>query len=294
MAVDKHVFFKDVAKRLAASTLLYKVDSVVHVEDKDDIWFWEQLLLKYRPGRYKFKPATMNEKGNRTAGCAQCLKYKGFLSQKFFICIDSDLRRLAGEDISAVDGILQTYTYSWENHCAFAAKLQRSFTDYKQNGFDFTLFLEQYSAIVYEPFLLMLYQERNGLTSFNRDRFRQCISLQYRKEDEQSNGKQFLERLSFQLLEKTKDIIDNCGFDFNKESAYYATLGMKKENAYLYVRGHCLYNSLVSMGSKLCEDTAVDFEQNILKPVLAFEEYDEISEIKKDILLLKTLRKDLS
>lgn len=52
MAVDKHVFFKDVAKRLAASTLLYKVDSVVHVEDKDDIWFWEQLLLKYRPGRY--------------------------------------------------------------------------------------------------------------------------------------------------------------------------------------------------------------------------------------------------
>lgn len=74
----------------------------------------------------------------------------------------------------------------------------------------------------------MLYQERNGLTSFNRDRFRQCISLQYRKEDEQSNGKQFLERLSFQLLEKTKDIIDNCGFDFNKESAYYATLGMKK------------------------------------------------------------------
>ena len=59
MAVDKHVFFKDVAKRLAASTLLYKVDSVVHVEDKDDIWFWEQLLLKYRPGRYKFKPATM-------------------------------------------------------------------------------------------------------------------------------------------------------------------------------------------------------------------------------------------
>ena len=100
--------------------------------------------------------------------------------------------------------------------------------------------------------------------------------------------------MSFQLLEKTKDIIDNCGFDFNKESAYYATLGMKKENAYLYVRGHCLYNSLVSMGSKLCEDTAVDFEQNILKPVLAFEEYDEISEIKKDILLLKTLRKDLS
>lgn len=118
MAVDKHVFFKDVAKRLAASTLLYKVDSVVHVEDKDDIWFWEQLLLKYRPGRYKFKPATMNEKGNRTAGCAQCLKYKGFLSQKFFICIDSDLRRLAGEDISACRwNFADLYLFMGESLC---------------------------------------------------------------------------------------------------------------------------------------------------------------------------------
>ena len=186
---------------MAASTLLYKVDSVVHVEDKDDIWFWEQLLLKYRPGRYKFKPATMNEKGNRTAGCAQCLKYKGFLSQKFFICIDSDLRRLAGEDISAVDGILQTYTYSWENHCAFAAKLQRSFTDHKQNGFDFTLFLEQYSAIVYEPFFIdcSIKKRKLDLHLLIGTDSDNAISLQYRKEDEQSNGKQFLERLSFQF-----------------------------------------------------------------------------------------------
>lgn len=63
MAADKNAYFKNVAKGLAASTTLYKVDSVVHVEDKDDIWFWEQLLPKYRAGRYKFKPATMNEKG---------------------------------------------------------------------------------------------------------------------------------------------------------------------------------------------------------------------------------------
>lgn len=99
---------------MAASTLMYGVDSIVHVEDKDDIWFWQQLLAKYRGGRYKFKPATINEKGNRNTGCTQCLKYKGFLSQKFFICIDSDLRYLLEEGISAEDGILQTYTYSWE------------------------------------------------------------------------------------------------------------------------------------------------------------------------------------
>lgn len=171
MAADKDAYFKDVAKGLAASTILYKVDSVVHVEDKDDIWFWEQILLKYRAGRYKFKPATINEKGNRTTGCTQCLKYKDFLSQKFFICIDSDLRYLFNEDISATNGILQTYTYSWENHCAFAVKLQQSFESYTQKGkdFDFVLFLQRYSAIVYKPFLLMLYQEKNSLSDFGRD-----------------------------------------------------------------------------------------------------------------------------
>lgn len=295
MAADKNAYFKDVAKGLAASAKLYKVDSIVHVEDKDDIWFWEQLLPKYRAGRYKFKPATMNEKGNRTTGCTQCLKYKDFLSQKFFICIDSDLRYLFGEDISAANGILQTYTYSWENHCAFASKLQQSFESHTQKSkdFNFTLFLQQYSTIVYKPFLLMLYQEKNNLIDFSRDTFRQCISLQYRKEDEQSNGRQFLERLSSQLLEKTKDVIDNCGFDFEKESAYYTTIGVKEGNSYLYIRGHCLYNSLVSIGTRLCENTGVDFEQNILKAALAFEQYDEISQIKKDILLLNAFRKEL-
>ena len=118
MEADKRSFYEKAAKGLAASTKLYGVDTIVHVENTDDIWFWQQLLSKYRNKRYKFMPATNNEKGNRTAGCEQCLKYKEFLSQKFFICIDSDLRYLLDEELSAEMGILQTYTYSWENHCA--------------------------------------------------------------------------------------------------------------------------------------------------------------------------------
>lgn len=94
-------------------------------------------------------------------------------------------------------------------------------------------------------------------------------------------------------MDKTKNIIEDCGFDFDNESAYYATLGVKIENVYLYVRGHCLYNSLVSIGTKLCEKMGVDFEQNILKSALAFEQYEEISQIKKDIRLLNVLRKEL-
>lgn len=293
MDADKRAFYEAAARGMAASTLMYGVDSIVHVEDKDDIWFWQQLLAKYRGGRYKFKPATINEKGNRNTGCTQCLKYKGFLSQKFFICIDSDLRYLLDEAISAEDGILQTYTYSWENHCAFASQLQQTFDKYTHKGkeFDFSVFLSGYSEVVYEAFLLMLYQLKNGLTEFDRDKFRTIISLQYRRGDEKNNGKQFLARLSLDLQTATKNIKDTCGFNMADESVYYETKGLRKENVYLYVRGHCLYNSLVSIGKKLCEGTGMDFEQNILKNALAFEQYDAISRIKADIGILKTIRR---
>lgn len=289
MKADRQSFYADVAKGLAASAKLYHVNAVVHVEDADDIWFWQQLLSKYSPGRYKFLRATTNEKGHVTSGCTQCLKYKDFLSQKFFICIDSDLRYLSCEDLRAEKGILQTYTYSWENHCTFAAKLQKDFNE-RTGGkipFDFCLFLEKYSHIVYRPFLLMLFQERVNHTGFRRGDFHRCIALQYQKGDENGNGATFLKRME-ENLTKADDIAGQCGFDFNAERERYAALGLHETNAYLYVRGHDLYNSLVSIGRKLCEGTGIDFEQNIMKSVLAFDQYDEITKIKTDIVKLQT------
>lgn len=292
MAVDKKSYYEDIAKRLAASTLLYGVDSVVRVENRDDIWFWRQVLAKYSNRRYKFMPATQNDKGNATSGCAECLKYNGFLSQRFFVCIDSDLRYLSGDSVSANQGVLQTYTYSWENHCAFAARLQRQFDEHLQGErtFNFISFLQRYSQIVYKPFLLMLYQERNKLDSFKQGTFHRCISLQYRNGDETDGGASFLQRMEETLLTATEGITDTCGFDFDKESERYSTFGLDETNAYLYVRGHNLYDSLMSIGRKLCEGTAVDFEHNIMKSALAFDEYNEINKIKADIGVLNNLR----
>ena len=48
MNAEKKEFYRLSAKRFAASTFLYKVDALVHVEDKDDIWFWRQILSRYR------------------------------------------------------------------------------------------------------------------------------------------------------------------------------------------------------------------------------------------------------
>lgn len=295
MPSDKSDYYREVAKGLAASTKLYKVDSVVHVEDMSDIWFWQQILPKYRAGRYKFMRATTNEKGNRTTGCVQCLKYKDYLTQRFFICIDSDLRYLLEDNVSAGQGILQTYTYSWENHCVFASQLQHLFAEQTGKGeeFNFVVFLQTYSDIVYKPFLFMLYQEKSKQTVFSRDKFKQCISLQYRTGDELNNGNNLLQRLNKGLNESISDAMINSGFNFEEEAVLYAAKGVTVSNVYLYVRGHCLYNCLISIGKKLCNGTGVDFEQNILKTTLAFEQYAEISKIQKDVYFLKNLRIEL-
>ena len=287
---DKRDFYAKAAKGLAASARLYHVDAVVHVEDADDIWFWQQCLSQYRMGRYKFMRATTNEKGTSTTGCAQCLKYKDFLSRRFFICIDSDLRYLSGEDLRAEKGILQTYTYSWENHCAFANKLQHAFDEVKgRKQFDFRSFLEGYSRIVHEPFLLMLHQERENHPRFKRGDFHRCIAHQYQQGDEHENGATFLRRIQENLAAKTVGMAAQYRFDLETERGHYAALGLHETNAYLYVRGHDLYNALVSIGKKLCEDTGVDFEQNVMRSALAFGQYDEITRIKADIEKLQEL-----
>lgn len=123
----------------------------------------------------------------------------------------------------------------------------------------------------------------------HNSKLKKCGDGKYRQGDELNNGSTFLERLSVSLKEATKDMIYNCGFDFEEESAFYATRGIQKSNTYLYVRGHCLYNSLISIGTKLCEGIGVDFEQYILKSALAFGQYNEILKIKADVGKLNAL-----
>lgn len=45
--------------------------------------------------------------------------------------------------------------------------------------------------------------------------------------------------------------------------------------------------------TKLCENMGADFKQNILKSTLAFEQYEEIFQIKKDIRPINVSRKKL-
>lgn len=290
MKADRESYYRDVAKRMAASARLYGADAVVHVEAQQDIHFWESMLVRYRPGKYMFIPATPNERGNYTSGCTQCLKYRKYLSRRFFICIDSDLRRLSGESLRADRGILQTFTYSWENHCCFAPALNRRYRQLTgKRDFDFETFLTEYSRIIYGAMLVMLANEIHGTESFGKDDFRRCITQTYRAGDELDNGRQMLERIRQNLSHNRQSGDMPQGTTFAHTAAQMAGYGLTRDNAYLYARGHCVYNMVLSLGKKLCEDTGVIFERDILLAPAAFGEYDEINSIADAISQLDTL-----
>ena len=258
--------------------------SVVHLEDDEDKTFWKELLQKHRPGKYFYVTFSKSNKGNNTRGCDQCLKFKPYLDSKFFVCIDSDLRYLMGEpDIDAAHFIIQTYTYSFENHYCETNSLQASITaNAKGCEFNFAVFLQNLSNALYEPLLLLLYCKRTGNNLLTEKDFRHILKNQCTSAEAQNNGAgyvQYITRSFGQLLK----IGVSIGFDSKVEGATYAARGLDKDNAYLHVRGHNLFDLTVYIGNHYCPHIQVSFLNDILKKVSIGGQYWEYEEIEKDL-----------
>lgn len=254
MNKEKRQFYRATARYHESSCSLYGVDAVVHLENDNDRWFWQQALAIYRPGRrYRFIGSSLNSRGNVTSGCGMCLKYRRYLSRRFFVCIDSDLRYLLDRDtVSADQGILQTYTYSWENHTLLAQKLQDDYSRLRRAPrFDFVRFMRRYSEIVYAPMLLMLWSEKGKHGVYSARSFNDAITMSEQRDDEKRDGQLFLARLAGRLAPAMRLIASTPGFDLGREERYYARKGLNRHTAYLYVRGHCIYNALRFVGRRL-------------------------------------------
>ena len=147
----------------------------VHVEDKEDECFWDYHLQSIKPATYYFVSQSKSANGMDTKGCEQCLKYRDYLSDRFFICIDSDLRLLRGEkELDAAHLIAQTYTYSWENHCCEANHLQgrlRERIPEIDSVFDFRVFFNELSKVLYRPLLLLLYKSHIPYYRYSSNRY---------------------------------------------------------------------------------------------------------------------------
>lgn len=243
----------------------------VHLENKEDEEFWRGRLQRVHPGDYYIISQSRSKNGRLTAGCEQCLNYRRHLSKRFFIAIDSDLRYVSGktESINAKNFIAQTYTYSWENHCCEAVGLQERFGQAlrsvnKEPKFDFVLFLKSLSALLYDAFLYAYYRKTSNANANSvgiRDIF-SCMPSQIRSEWLSNNGEGLLNEIRDKLSRLPLNIPPD---DYHKAVVHITELGITKENVYLHVRGHNLFDMVQRIGTMLCHDTPIRFTSDVLK-----------------------------
>lgn len=262
-----------------------KYRAVVHLEDKDDEMFWNAILQHVAPMHYKFISYSKNNKGNDTRGCEQCLKYRPYLSNHFFICIDSDMRYISGETgVDVGHYVCQTYTYSWENHYCEAKSLQAKWnTVCKAKGivaeFDMESFLQGLSHFMFRPLLVLIYLQRCGDQKLYKQ-ILNCLPTQCKREDLANNGKVLLARIE----EKVNHLLESIGdLELEDEKRRLNELGIDETNAYLHIRGHNLFDLLKYIGLLLTKGSQVSFYKEILTKEVSVEAYWEKDKIEADI-----------
>ena len=254
------------------------IKAVVHLEDAEDMLFWNLQLQNAFSATYHFITFSKNEKGNDVRGCEQCLRYKPYLSKRFFICIDSDLRQLKGEEgLTAESLIAQTYAYSWENHFCEAEHLQERFEELVPNSdFDFQVFLQKLSAVVYKPLLyLVQYSQSSELNQqWNITRFNSCLPLQPSRDELADNGSAYIERVKLLFEAALQNL---------QQPENMANEHLDDANAYLHIQGHQLYKLVLHIGTLLCKGTRVAFKTDILDKSIHTDGYLEINSVQADL-----------
>jgi hypothetical protein len=254
--------------------------AVVHLEGEDDETFWNYQLQSVCPGRYRFIYHSKSNSGKETTGCEQCLRFRPYLSKHFFICIDSDLRLLRGEkNLDVHQYIIQTYTYSWENHLCEGYHLQKCLEKYESINFDIENFLQKFSQIVYKPLLYLIGYSADSETNqlWNISKFNACIPLQPKRIDLRNNGSSYL--LAMKLL------FDKALLGLNS-NMLQSIDSLTETNAYLHIQGHQLYKLILHIGTMLCSNAGVAFRTEVLDKNVCTEGYHEIEALQADLKIL--------
>lgn len=228
----------------------------VEVEDNIDREFWRDLLTDLCPEKELhfncFQTIVKGKEVVEVTGKARIIKMTNQLNDFHIGCIDSDYDWLLadytddGKVISDSKYLLQTYAYSIENLMC----LSRTLSDFCQENteeqveFDFPNYINRLSKAVYPLLIWSAYLCSKGNETFTSSFWREIL-VNTEKDAE----------TSLSLIEqKAKEQLNTIDKDFESEkedkSKFQESLVINKDitedDAYLYVRGHDLFDHLVS------------------------------------------------
>jgi len=247
----------------------------VFVENEDDIPFWKDIFNKNNLFT-KIFPASRT---SLNRGKTEVLKKADKVGEFLILCVDSDYdyllqtRSEISKKINTNPYIFQTYTYSIENYKCYSKSLSNvmlmATLEDDEQLFNYEIFLKKYSSIVFELFIYSLHNEKIKSKKFTIDNFSDTIKL-LRQVDLQTDGKNSLNLLKRNVESKIKTLPKLTNENLQEYKNIIKKLGVTSENTYLFIRGHTIYDNVVSM---------------FLKPIenhLKSKHYKKIDLLKKD------------
>jgi len=230
---------------------------VVYVESYDDIFFWRDLLNDVENDNYYFEvmlPSRMSlDKGKKSALMNTLGRGLGV---NMIACVDADYDYLMQgvTDVSRMvclnPYVFHTYTYAIENFQCYAPSLHNVCVMSTLNDhdiFNFESFMVNFSKIIFPIFVWSIWCYRNqNHTIFSMMDLCETIAMNEIDLDNPENDLQRVSRrVNVKIAWLQRRFPDAKG-GYQTVREELIQLGVTPETTYLYVRGHDIFDNIVS------------------------------------------------
>lgn len=264
---------------------------VAYVESYEDIAFWRTLLAEFETDERYFQvmlPSTTSLAKGKKMVLMNTLNMSE-LGRNLIACVDSDYDFLlqgateVSHKVNAGSYIFQTYGYAIESYQCYAESLhdvcvQATLNDRKL--FDFSIFLTQYSQIIYPLFLWNIwFYRQHDTNAFPMYEFNACTRLQ---EVNIRRPERILESVQRAVQSKLTELQTHFPYNMEQVSALQeevAKLGLTPDTTYLYIQGHHLMDAVVmKLLTPVCTALRKEREQEIRELALHNKQfYNELT-----------------
>ena len=229
---------------------------IAYVESYDDIFFWRSVLSDFESETLEFcvmlpsrdslnrgkKQAMMNQLGPQLGRC-------------MIACVDADFDYLMqgktpfSHDMLVNPYIIHTFVYAIENYQCYAPSLHQVCVMSTLNDrriFDFEAYLKAYSEAIYELFVWAVWLYRRQLYSeLPLNNFCNIVSVNHLNIQNPAEAIEEVRHNANRKMAYMQRRHPEARQDFKQLKEELQRLGVQRDNVYLYMQGHHIFENVV-------------------------------------------------
>lgn len=263
----------EAANRLTPKTARRRI--VAYVESYEDIFFWRMVLGRFEDDTRYFE-VMLPSKGTLQRGKKSVLMsvIADNTGQDMIACVDADYdylmqgRTLSSERVLGNPYVLHTYVYAIENYQCYAPALHDVCVMVTLNDhaiFDFVDYMRKFSEACYPLFVWSVWAYRTGNHSrFSLSDFNKVIELGGFSVSDPQASIDNLHRKVTRRVHILQRHFPQARRSYMALKEELEELGVTPQNAYLYMQGHHIFDSVVAqIVTKVCNCLRQEREREI-------------------------------